>query len=151
MGNMQQDDQDFDVSTLEGVTAFVEHIAEETGRTLFQTKGLMPTCTLFALKDPEGRNLATATPLLVPPLTQDWKEMRRTLRLGYLRFDARGVLRVHSEGRRVLFQVEHSEFGDLVWYATPDDHGMLGKLIGPTSLEKLEFPKLNVLPRTYMS
>jgi len=152
MGETPQDDgQDFDVSTLEGITTFVEHIAEQTRQTVFHTKGLMPMCTLFALKDPAGHELETARPVMIPPTTQNWKDVRRTLRKGYLRFNARGVLRIHNEGRRILFQVEHAEFGDLVWHATPDDSYMLGKLFGPTPLEKLESPKLNILPRTYMS
>lgn len=147
---MRDDELDFDVGTMEGITALVEFIAEETEQTMFRTKGLMQSCTLFVLKDVNGRDIDTATPLMLPQ-EKGWKEMRSAVRNGYLRYNARGVLRVHSEGRRVLFQVEHVEFGDLVWYATPDEHGMFGKLIGPVALDKLEFPKLKVIPRLYMS
>ena len=148
------DEPVFDVSTLEGIEKFVEHIAEETRRALFHTHGIMPVCTLFALKSPEGHQLEHAMPLMIPPspkMVQDWKEYRKLARNSYLRFNARGVLRIHFEGRRILFQVEHAEFGDLVWYATPDDSYMLGKLRGPVPLAKLEFPKLKVLPSRYMS
>lgn len=148
------DEQDFDVSTMEGIQKFVEHIAEETRRTLFHTHGIMPICTLFALKSPEGHRLEHAKPFIIQPpqqMVHDWKAMRKFARNSYLRCNARGILRIHPEGRRILFQVEHSEFGDLVWYATPDDSYMLGKLRGPVPLAKLEFPKLKVIPSVYMS
>ena len=87
---------------------------------------------------------------MLPPI-QDWKKMRRIMRDGYNKFHAEGALRVHNEGRRILFQLEHAEFGDLVWYTTADDTHMPGKLFGPVALEKLETPDLKVLPVRYMN
>lgn len=82
---------------------------------------------------------------------QDWKKMRKVMRNSYGRFHAEGALRVHNEGRRILFQLEHAKFGDLVWYTTADDTHMLGKLFGPVPLEKLETPVLKILPVRYMN
>ena len=147
----QADELVFDLSTMDGIQMFVEHVKSEIGQVLFYTKGVPPVCTLFVNKDEAGHEISKPMPMVFQPQSPKWKDMRRSLRNGYLRFDAHGALRVHNQGRRILFQLEHAEFGDHIWYSTADENHMLGKLFGPTTLARLETPALKVLPGKYMS
>ena len=147
----EKEPEAFDIGTMEGLTKYVESVKEAVNQTLFQYKGLVQLGTLFAHRDVQGNDLVKPIPHVIGGLGADPKKLQNELRKGVLSMHADGVLLVHNEGRQVLFQVEHRVHGDLVWYATVGEDGLMGRLLGPQPITRFELKPLKQLPERYMS
>ncbi len=144
-----------DLTTMEGVQAYVEELYSDVGQMLFQNHGLMCTGVFFSKVDQHGHKLDKIIPMGTPLPGPDIKSLRPVIRKGVNETHADGVIVVHAIGRRIVFQMENKDLGDHIWYATPDDNFMLGKLFGPTPLHKFDkddgFKRLSVIHERYLS
>lgn len=149
---MSQDEFDNATSDLEsevGLQKFVEHFKETVGKTVFHLHGVPCIGAILAKQDDRGNKTENVQALMCGFQTFD--ELKRGARKNALKTNALGVLLVRRDGRRVIFQLEHREFGERAWYATVDNDRILGGLRGPVAYDDIEVPPLRALPERYMS
>lgn len=155
MADTDDKGKQLDLTTMEGVQEAVENIYRELGEMIFQTHGVVPSGYFFGRVNDKGKPLAVPQLRGTPLPGQNLKAIRSVARKAVNHTHAEGCIIVHTVGRRVVFQLEDKKLGDWIWYATPCEKFVLGKLIGPTQLNKFDkddgFKRLSVIHERYLS
>lgn len=142
----------FDLTTIEGLQECVEAIHKLSEETIFHARRLPFASALFAHVNPHTRedyDVPTFVAMLHP--ARNAKELRTNVRKHALPTQSIGAMMLHIAGRRVVFQVEHRELGDLAWHAGITEDFLLSNLKGPFPIDRYDLKPLTALPERYMS
>ncbi len=153
--------QTLDLSMLEGITTYIEHMLLQDVRNVFANgKGLQPFGVALGTVT-NGTKLPRPQVMAVGAYGMGLRNTKRSLRALAKNSAASGTILVYlttierkgttRDDEVVVVQLEHKEFGDLVWTSTVAD-GKLGDVIGPLPLADAPYAvaKTKMMPARWM-
>ncbi len=157
----QKPPETLDLTMLEGIQAYVENLLITDVRKAFTMgKGLQPFGVALGTVA-NGTKLPRPQVMAVGAYGMGIRNTKRSLRLLAKNSAATGtiLLRVEELERKgmtrgdvvVVVQLEHKEFGDLVWLA-PIEDDKLGEFTGPTKLDDADYlvTRTKLMPERWM-
>ncbi len=150
-----------DLSLLEGITTYVEHLLITDVRRAFATgRGLRPFGIALGTMT-NGTKLPRPQAMAVGDFGMGLRNTKRTLRALAKNSGATGTILLHvstierkgttRDDEVVIIQLEHKEYGDLVWTATVKD-GQLPDFVGPLPLDHAAYAikRTELMPGRWM-